>query len=375
MLTYSIDSLKLRVPLSVCTIKNPKFNSHSLGAILDTVTGEIDLDKDFKKASFKVEEHGVKTKYLIQKQKTSLGLMVDHLFILFNSKLLGSDYLHGITKDNVERVYTALMAQDVVSVPFPSFLDGNCTDVDFKADIPCAREAMKKAIAALVARTKPSKHKDKGIALFNSKENLGVSWGKRETAVPSVPFIKLYSKLTELKYNSTEFYTKYFNEGEIDDSLRVEWTLKGAKHLKQGFSEAFPDSIIEDDWGRCISDYVQGTGLSQLLNIDQMALNEMGRVVLSKHLVKGIKMTIKKESDDLAPMDQVVLNALDFMRCYKADIDIVEAVEVLTKGLTKQNKYLWKKKITALWTMEMTPEEANTEFEVLNIFEQLGLVD
>lgn len=372
MLTYSIDSLKLRVPLSVCTIKNPKLKSCWITADLDTETGDIEYSKDFKKPSFKVEEHGVKTKYLIQKQKTSTGAMVDHLFILFNSKLLGSDYLEGITKGNIERVYTALMAQDVVSVPFPSFLDGNCTDVDFKADIPCALPAIRKAIESFKARTKPSKGRDFGGRSFLQKENIGIEWSKRDTAVPSNPYVKLYSKLTELTYNSSEFYSYFFPQGGIEETLRIEWTLKGAKHLKQGFTEAFPP-VDENDWGRCISDYVQGTGLSQLLNIDQIALNEMGRVVLSKHLVKGAKMTIKKDTDELSPMDQVILNSLNFMRRY--NVDIVEAIEILTEGIDRKSKHHWKKKITALWTMDMTEEEANTEFEVLNIFEQLGLVD
>jgi len=228
----SIDSLKVRIPLSEVIIHDKNISAKWL--LSNGSTGE--LIREMKSKGVAHKEHGVKTYYIIFRFKE-----VEYLAILMNSKLLGERYLEGITSDNVDVVYNALMSQGKVSFPSDVFLDAYCTDVDFKMDV--INPIFDRSVKILKVRTKKYSQTNKGSR--TDKGNLFC--GRRETATIGHPFLKFYKKSEELRtarggvgneaVDVKAFFEHYFVRDDgtdtiPDDMVRVETTVKDKRHFK-----------------------------------------------------------------------------------------------------------------------------------------------
>lgn len=129
--TIEVDSLRLRIPLSQIERINTTtvFNPHLEVA---ENTGEV--------VSLKGKGHRIRISdsatihVNIAKVKTSLHGHTECLVILLNSKILESDYFNGITSNNIGRIYDKLIASGLFYFDLDTFLNADCTDIDFKFD-------------------------------------------------------------------------------------------------------------------------------------------------------------------------------------------------------------------------------------------------
>lgn len=224
-----IDSLKIRIPFRDIEIVNLNLNSHYLTINKDTAE-EID---EFKNTALGFKNKGISTRFLIGTQPIdSKGNTEDYLYILLNSKLLKQDYFQGICHHNLKTVYQELMNYNVAKFSYDSFLNAECTDIDFKLDQTIKSDAYKELIDYLKKNTKESNQQNKGYSSFTAKANKGIQWSDRTTTAFSTnPFIKIYHKQLELEHHSKEFKNNYLQNQSFTDKVRTEFTIKNKKHL------------------------------------------------------------------------------------------------------------------------------------------------
>lgn len=360
MLSFSIDSLKLRIPIQKVEIIEPTLKGTWIKACISVDTGEIIEDPEkFKKQSFGVENKGIKTKYLCQ--KISNGRTVeDFLCILFNSKLLKNRYFEGITEQNIGIVYEELMHQNVIKVSFEDFLHGICTDIDFKADYELKeKESFDELLTNLDNLTIKTADREKGNRIYRQKGNYGIEWSKRQFSSNSNPYVKVYHKSTELLYNSGIFYQEYIKEMN-QNLVRVEWTLKGKKH-----AESF--TYHREGEKRLVVAF-NDMRLMNLLSRSDYHKYQMFKQVMSKHLEGLIKMK-KDTKDTLNPIDLLIQNALKYFKAN--NIGLFEAVKILNDGMDKNNRYKYKKRIEELWAIDMDKKKYDSQLEVYDFLCEL----
>jgi len=360
MLSFSIDSLKLRIPIQKVEIIEPTLKGTWIKARISVDTGEIIEDPEkFKNQSFGVENKGIKTKYLCQ--KISNGRTVeDYLCILFNSKLLKSRYLEGITSENIGIVYDEMMKQNIVKVSFEDFINGICTDIDFKADYELKeKESFDDLLTNLDKLTTKTADREKGNRIFRQKGNYGIEWSKRQFSSNSNPYVKVYHKSIELLYNSSIFYQEYIKEMN-QNLVRVEWTLKGKKHA-EGF-------YYHRECEKRLVVAFNDMRLMNLLSLPDYHKYQMSIQIMSKHLDGIIKMK-KETKGNLNPIDHLIQNMLKYFKAN--NIGLFESVKILTEGMDKNNRYKYKKRIEELWALDMDKKKYDSQLEVYDFLCEL----
>ncbi len=361
----SIDSLKIRIPISQCEILETRLSSHKITIFEET--GEVDEGASFKDRSFLVDENGASTRWVIGRDPS--GGFEDVLYILLNSKLLRGDYFQGITKGNLRAVYGLLMSQGVAKFSYEAFEVANCVDIDFKKDYSVSSPlAMSKTIKWMSNKAKPTKKLNGGILSKDSKTDRMIQFSTRRGATPTVPFVKFYDKKLESKSEkAAEFFGKYFPEG-VPDIFRSEWTLKNKRHAKEGFQMHEESKGLFLD----VSGEFGTLSLKDLLNIPQYVHDIILSQVIKRHVEKGTKQMSKKEND-LNPIDQVILNFATYLRD-ECQMELVDVIALATNGVKKDSKYTYKKKITELYSIGISQDKAEIEKDQLNILDDLGLV-
>lgn len=255
-----IDSLKLRLPiLDVRIIDKSLLNYWSE---VELETGEID-PSTYKLRAKAIESNGIKTKYLICRGNK---ITDECVAVLFNSKLLKSRYLEGITKENIAEVHSELMNQKIIFCPLAIFLEGLVSDCDIKKDVELETlEAQKACFAFLEKITKLSKNKRGGLDTHKKGKNLGVQWSKRDVANTTHPHAKIYAKDIELLYNSKEFFRAHLKS--VQPGLtRIEVTIKNEKHFKSLFGKE------------------KKFTLENVLNSEEAEINKAFELIFEKHL-------------------------------------------------------------------------------------------
>jgi hypothetical protein len=361
MLHYSIDSLKLRIPLHKVEILESRLQGAWMHQYCNVETGEIIEDnQSFKNLAYSVEDKGIKTKYVCQ--KISNGRTTEpFLCILFNSKLLKDRYLEGITLENIRIVYDEIIKQKAIKVDYEEFLNGRCTDIDFKADREIkSLKQMEDIIQELDRLTKNSKDREKGNRIFRQRANYGIEWCKRQFSSNDSPFFKVYHKSIELKNNSSEFFNEHI-KNIPENLIRIEWTLKNKKHAesfkyfkngKKGFMMFLHESMT----------------LQSLIEIENSFKYNMAIQVFGKHL-EGIPKMNTDKNQKLNAIDQFIYRAL---QKYKSlGCSLYETVQDLTQDMTKQNRYKYSKKIESLWSLGMDEEKYNTDYETYDFISEL----
>lgn len=237
----TIDSFKLRIPLSQVKLIDGKLDRHVV--VLDANTGEE--IQDFKEKAYSLREYGKTTWYAISTSSIGKDQRDTFVCILINSKILEGSYQNGISNKNIKQLFDTIIAQDVIEVSFDNFLDGLVTDCDFKKDI--LMDFNKDVVNRLCHQTKTSIYSKKGVHAFRSSINLGVQWSDRKKGTPQNPYLKIYHKGIELKNKAWTdskgfkeigvFYGWFIKETQIDDyvddMVRVEFTIKDKKHFNK----------------------------------------------------------------------------------------------------------------------------------------------
>ena len=263
-----IDSFKIRIPYEYVKVINSEIIDR-IGTF-NADTGEtIDEPepRNFYRTYIQDERERVlyKYKWAIKKTKVELGQVRKFLHLQVNAKKLHSNYLEGITKNNIRTIYERLMSQKICSFPYKEFLKGSVTDVDFKKDV--INEKFREAKLLLYEMTKEFKQAGKGVSQQDRKNNLGIWWGERESATYSYPFLKLYHKQVELCNNvkSKAFSETYLRGVDLTDRIRIEFTIKDKGHFNK---------LGVDD-----------NSLITILQLDQEQKNKMLEKVIKYHLL------------------------------------------------------------------------------------------
>lgn len=338
---FEVDSLKIRIPISKVKILNPSLEGTWLK--VNSITGEV-LSDDFDKNNIRIEENGIKTKYLIRAFPISFQNVKEFLFIQINSKLLKQNYFEGINKTTAKQIYKELMSQKVVKFSYEEFIKAECTDVDLKKDKQCTVKEFTNFINNLESL---SKNKDQ-TKKTNRKNNKGIQFSKRETTQLKYPFFKIYWKFYELVNNSKEFYENFLHTDAPDTMqkiYRIEYTVKNKKHFRK--------------FG------IDDTSLNNILNLSEELKEEMFEDTVKKHLdiydIKPVKM-----KTDLIADQKIKLNALSMlMQTEKYTLE--KLVEYLLTNIENDSQKRKKKKeLTDLYVYNLATN--------LKKFERAGMI-
>lgn len=227
MRTWSIDSLRIRIPLIHCEILDIQLQEirHLVGAI----TGEV-YESKLNTSRF-ISTTGITTTISVTKEPTQWNKLDYHVVILTNSKALKGDYFKGISKSTFKQLYDYIISLGVVKFSYQAFKEAQCTDIDIKTDISCTDSVMKATFKVLTGHSKEHKEMDRGVKPKWTKHNKMIQYNKRQnTDFMKAPFLKIYAKSLELEFNSGEFVLNHLTEVP-QDTWRIEYTIKNKKHL------------------------------------------------------------------------------------------------------------------------------------------------
>ena len=329
-----IDSLKLRIPLSLVNIKDKSIFDHFIE--VNGSTGEFnpeDYKTKFKEYRF---TQTAKVKIGIERRNTFQGGNEECLMIYLNSKILRERYCQGIHFDLIKDVYSDLIALNVFELDFDTFVRSECTDIDFKFDEVMNQDTWNSLLDEFMRLTIPSAELDKGYKRFKPTKqeplNNGLQYNKRATATPSRPFLKLYWKGGELLSNSLDYYDEHLkhetSKEQAKEIVRIETTIKNKEHAKK--------------LG------IENTTLLALLSLTELEKETMFRKIISKHLIKPNKETKverAKDNDKMNPTEQIFYVALMSLMTNQ-NLTSNEAIETLLQ--TIDDKSAKSKKRTAL---------------------------
>jgi len=114
--TWSIDSLKIRIPLRKVKIEDDSLNE--MIARVSLSSGEVLETRENTKVAR--DERGIKTTFIIEQRATKFDT-IPYLVILINAKQLGSRYFEGITKGNFILVFEYILSLGVVCLTLMHF--------------------------------------------------------------------------------------------------------------------------------------------------------------------------------------------------------------------------------------------------------------
>lgn len=239
----SIDSLKVRIPLSKCDILMPELTQKYV--LIGDEFGDID-ESYTKKYSYRVEAPHYSTKYFIQTQGNERREQEQYIVIHLTAKILESRYFEGITEGNIRLVYDSLIKHKVVLFTYQDFLESSGgTDIDFKYDfsymegqkgepIPLFKEftmqlwSITQSKYKEIAKRFPIK-KEAGIT------SQGIQWNNRTSATERKPFVKFYNKQLHIQKDDgmKGFAEAYLTKEQAEAvKFRVEVTVKNKKAIK-----------------------------------------------------------------------------------------------------------------------------------------------
>lgn len=345
-----VDSLKIRIPKEDVKIISTTFLKRFQKVYIDE--GELDehISLDNHKTNVK---NGITTRIGVVESLVTKGVVKEFIYIQVNAKMCEKRYFEGINKQTISIVYDYIMSLKVIFVSFDVFMGALVSDIDFAYDIPISPDHMKvlnqKMYNAVLLNKK--KYLDEP---FKRKDNVGISFNRREKATPTSPFIKVYHKGLEFSNKSKEFCDFYFPNIDLRNYGRLEYTIKNAKHQK----------------------YL-GIGirtLNQLMNMDELLIE---RIVVNgikeSYMEKGVKII---DYSKYSPTDKLLLYLLNQLVSKGADrIEIYKSLNVFDVKIAKErkDKTRMKSKIDSLINEITLREELNKNEKINNVIRLLNL--
>ena len=288
-----MDSCKVRIPIDRVHVLNDSLLSHWIPAEVNKETGEIrETGFDFKSKAYYHNQTGISTRMAIEKQMTAEKRTKEFLTIGINSKMLRSQerYFQGITTGNIPPVHEYLLSLKLAAFSLDDFKAAQVTDVDYKKDFYC--DDIDALTLKLELLTIPKKKKGQGCKRYRESSNKGIEWSDRKsTAITTAPFLKVYSKDLDLKYNSSEF-SRIFINTDISNIARVEVTIKNRKHFKL--------------YG------VTDTRLINTTNLPQETMESMIQRSIRKHIERPVRP--RTESGEIPPREQEMINIIALLQ-------------------------------------------------------------
>ena len=342
--TWAIDSLKIRIPLKRVKVLDSGIND--MIARVSLSSGEVLEAKENTKASR--DEKGIKTTFSIEQRATKFET-VPYLIILVNAKQLGSRYFEGITTNNFMQLYDYLIGLKVVQFTSKELLKAECTDIDIKKDFQAEESDMKEVLSDMYKNASPSSDYDKGAKLFWQKDNKGLQFNKREsTKHTTAPFLKIYSKTSDLLSKSNIFARAYL-ENIPPNLWRLEYTIKNKKHLER---------------------FDIGNTFVDLLSLSQDKMQEVNDSSLKAILEKRTRDVLRDVSE-IPPRDLLLVNGLIWLLDSGNQWTVIKSNLIGSlKGANKSRKL---KYLDGLYLDYIKPIEGYSKHQNIDtIFNQIG---
>jgi len=330
-----MDSTKIRIPLREVSFIDD--NIKGRWVLVNTDTGE---EKEWKQNAYFHEQNGVKFRIALEKQVGRFGNIHEYITVMITAKMLENQYLEGIQLKNVERVYRYIMDTGLVKFSFDAFLEGECTDTDYKKDF--MNPSGIQLVTVMLQRAKPKKT---GMAAreWKQKLNKGIQFSERaSTAFKTNPYLKVYSKYCDLKSKSKDFAQAHDIEVS-EDYWRIEATVKNRKHWRT--------FEIED------------TSLKSILGLSEDIKKEILNRAMRVHLfpIKGQR----RASEGIPPRDRMLYNAILFCIELGQSYTIIEGE--LLQGLSSDSKSKKRKKLNSIYEKYILSSEAGRKSEDLDL--------
>lgn len=348
----AVDSIKVRIPLSLVRITDTILNKQAITIINET--SEIVSEHVVNKLLHVMD--GIKIDYRIQRiEKGNDGRPDTYLVFGIHSKMLPPDkYLEGLTIGNINLVYEWLMSLGKFSFDFDTFLNARCTDVDIKQDFIATSDLVFDQLNWLSKSFKrPINSKNTGIYVNKTKSGqyTGHSFNERKS---TLPYIKFYQKNIEAQ-KDIDYHSK--RSTPLPESLwRSEFTVKNKKHLDK---------------------FKIHNTIHSVMSLNQLELNQIRQSIIQT-LFASI-MPKKRFKSDISASDQVLLF---FMMSVieKTGMTSDQIISMASSYLNlndvnsvKSARYHWKKKLTELWNNHNDrPDVFKLDQERTNFLSGLG---
>ncbi len=313
---YFIDSGKFYIDAACFSaIKIPENFT-----LIDKDTGEA--LNDFKRSSLEIPYQNHKI-YIAKVKKILPKQTIDKILIYFPAKVAGEQYFYGIQKQTVIDVLLFLQSKGYLFFTNVEAIYNEIyvKDLDYKTDflLPHAK------VGEVKSWLKVMQERFNGIPEFckvydNQDKGIGLQTYHRDTATFAKVFSKWYNKSLEIQSDkNAEFFCSLSPDlqSEIQNNLimRYEFTLK--------------DKIYFTNFGIT-------NRLSELMELPQSKLKEIGRAMLDKNFQP--KMKREPDTSKLKPIEQVLV--IHFMELIERGMSIGEIKDMYTVGQkTKQEKY------------------------------------
>lgn len=366
----TIDSYKIRI-LSKYVRKAPEiFNCISERIITNRNTGEVietSEPEELKKDFFSNDNYTTQFEGGLEIQVTGnneSGGKVTEEFYTFKitSKLLKENYFNGIDNNTFKQIYDYIKSVGY-EIEFKDFLKSELTDIDYKFDLILAPEVYKSIAKQYNLNAIEWKELYKGLDNYNQKTNQGVSFGIRERATPSYPFMKVYNKELESKNKSFNFFNVYSTI--IDNQYRWEFTIKNKKHFDYlGLNNTLEFHL-------------------QLVEENQNKLWEIFKIYHNIHLnnfTSNLELTKKKEYTN---MNDIILSALVEKLINENDFGIKSIISYFNFLLDNQNisrtsKYRIINKVEEIYNDFKNSTGGKSKIEINetteNVFKLIGIM-
>lgn len=229
----SLDSLKLRIPISQITILDTSILDTKTKYVISDVSGEIISEDKIKSLTSEVKFKGYSIKIaLISLYEFSTKSTNDYLEIYLHSKILEGRYFEGLTANNIRQVYDKLMSANVFNCTFDTFVNSSINDIDIKLDLTIKKDVFNELCKELNSRTSTTTKLGQGGNLY---DNGNLTFNRRETSTLTKPFVKFYNKELEANEKNSEFFNLYIPNELIKDKKRIEVTCKKSTDIKRYF--------------------------------------------------------------------------------------------------------------------------------------------
>lgn len=228
---WAIDSLRLRIPLSLINYDKQALANHQVISSYGELIKEIKNYEPFKDGQTNI--------YISKGSYNKNGETYEFIEILASAKNLKGDYFQGITKENHRKIYAAIMRTKVVKFSYKTFIKTSLMDVDFKKDLSCNHETFKRIIDTIKSNSKLSSKYGIGYTDYSNKEltNQGIEFGnnKRRGQTNADVFLKYYNKTFQLLNDekTKRFINEYFENKQIPNFIRVEYNIINPKRFKR----------------------------------------------------------------------------------------------------------------------------------------------
>ena len=241
---------------------------------------------------------------------------------VITSKMLGAKYFEGITKENIQDVYSIIMQQGIYECSFEAFKEGMTIGVDVCWDLYLnLEEGFIKFANDIKKNTINGKIHNEESQPFNR----GIQWNKRPTGSYKTPYVKIYYKGAELKGKSKVFKETYLADWETEGLVRMEVAIKNRR---------MRESLINN---ALIPKY---KSLEELLEIKEYEWNKLMAWAMNKNLNPD-KMIVN-QNEELSPTEvgiQQLIKLVIEAEVYRLD----ELVEIIPRSYEAKNKNTQKK--------------------------------